>query len=255
MENEKRKINYSQYKDIFGDLDDTWRSQFRKVIKWFYTLDLPERVVVSNVYKFAENEIFSLQQIVLLEDDMLIDYMDIKVGTLVVLRKAIQKLKKRERRRAVAVAADEERRVEVSPTKSTSQRNSLFQAGGHGGVQRKGKGRVAKKTNQSESGFYVLLQNSPNVPEEIKNDFFPKFYGTEEESGLLKKTSYLIMEDLTDGMTYPCIMDIKMGTRTAGEDANVVKKNFMITKDKQTTTYEYGLRLTAMRVFQKFLLT
>lgn len=31
------------------------------------------------------------------------------------------------------------------------------------------------------------------------------------------------MEDLTWGYKRPCIMDVKMGTRTAGYDANLVK--------------------------------
>lgn len=56
-------------------------------------------------------------------------------------------------------------------------------------------------------------------------------------------------------------MDIKMGTRTAGlliicnftysllgENARFLKKNFMISKDKATTTASVGMRMVAARV-------
>lgn len=58
----------------------------------------------------------------------------------------------------------------------------------------------------------------------------------------------ITMEDLTFGYSKPCIMDVKMGTRTAGENANVLKKNYMISKDKATTTASLGLRIVAARV-------
>jgi len=52
-------------------------------------------------------------------------------------------------------------------------------------------------------------------------------------------------------MKQPCIMDVKMGTRTAGENSNIIKKNFMISKDKSTTSFQLGLRLVALRCYKK----
>jgi len=57
------------------------------------------------------------------------------------------------------------------------------------------------------------------------------------------------MEDLTDGYTKPCVMDIKMGTRTYGEDANPMKKSYMLSQDKSTTTFRYGLRIIGLRTY------
>lgn len=56
------------------------------------------------------------------------------------------------------------------------------------------------------------------------------------------------MEDLTFGFSKPCIMDLKMGTTTAGENANFLKKSYMVKKDKKTTSLQLGLRIVASRV-------
>jgi len=41
-----------------------------------------------------------------------------------------------------------------------------------------------------------------------------------------------------------------MGTRTFGEDATAMKKSYMISQDKSTTTYRYGLRLIGLKSYQ-----
>lgn len=56
------------------------------------------------------------------------------------------------------------------------------------------------------------------------------------------------MEDLTFGYDKACIMDVKMGTITAGENANFIKKSYMVNKDKKTTTQTVGMRIVASRV-------
>jgi 1D-myo-inositol-tetrakisphosphate 5-kinase/inositol-polyphosphate multikinase len=61
------------------------------------------------------------------------------------------------------------------------------------------------------------------------------------------------MEDLTFGYSKPCIMDVKMGTLTAGENANFLKKSYMVKKDKKTTSQSLGLRLVASRVRFNFI--
>jgi len=92
------------------------------------------------------------------------------------------------------------------------------------------------------------LKKNKNIPDEIRT-LFPLFDSIAEEmSGLITK-KFLLIEDITHGMKQPCIMDVKMGTRTAGEDSNIFKKNFMISKDKSTTSFVLGLRLVALKTY------
>lgn len=57
------------------------------------------------------------------------------------------------------------------------------------------------------------------------------------------------MQDLTAGMTKPCIMDVKIGISSVGEDASEEKKAQMGAKDAKTTTVKLGMRLTALKVY------
>jgi len=59
------------------------------------------------------------------------------------------------------------------------------------------------------------------------------------------------MEDLTYQYEKPCILDIKMGKSSVGEDAKPEKRESMEEKDKSTTTHELGQRITGYRVYHK----
>ncbi len=61
---------------------------------------------------------------------------------------------------------------------------------------------------------------------------------------------YIVLADLTAGFKKPCILDVKLGTSSVGEDASPEKKASMEAKDKGTTTHSLGMRLTAMKVYQ-----
>lgn len=60
------------------------------------------------------------------------------------------------------------------------------------------------------------------------------------------------MEDLTFGYQKPCVMDVKMGNTTVGDDANIFKELYMVNKDKTTTSFELGCRIVAYRVFSLY---
>jgi len=106
-------------------------------------------------------------------------------------------------------------------------------------------------TDGAECAFYLQLKDNKRVPDIFKS-FFPKLEQILEASPALlglKKQVAVIMEDLTYGYSKPCVMDIKMGTKTYAEDTNPFKKKLRQMKDDGTTSSRYGLRITGYRTY------
>jgi len=101
------------------------------------------------------------------------------------------------------------------------------QAGGHGGVIARVKpGLIRKVTDGAECAFYLQIKDTKKIPESFK-PFFPRLEQVlETNPGLLglKKQVAVIMEDLTYGYVKPCVLDMKMGTKTYAEDSFIIKK-------------------------------
>uniref|UniRef100_A0A6B2LFF6 Kinase n=1 Tax=Arcella intermedia TaxID=1963864 RepID=A0A6B2LFF6_9EUKA len=118
--------------------------------------------------------------------------------------------------------------------------------GGHGGsaLIQTPDGKLKKRVNRPpEAQFYLSLKDR-NLGDGHK--FIPGFHGVEEIDG----ASWIVIDDLTHGKAKPCILDIKMGLQSFGEDAKPDKKEAMIAKDKLTTTVTLGQRITGFRTYK-----
>lgn len=98
-----------------------------------------------------------------------------------------------------------------------------------------------KSRGEMEADFYSEVSASRDP---LKH-FIPRFHGIEEAEDDVK---YLKLENLTAGMTKPCVLDLKMGQQTYDETASEDKIAFE--RAKYPPQGEIGFRVVGMRVYR-----
>jgi len=63
----------------------------------------------------------------------------------------------------------------------------------------------------------------------------------------IKLNSYILLNNVTENFSKPCVLDVKLGTKTFEPDASEAKKSYEL--KKYPSQSEFGFRLTAMRIY------
>lgn len=109
----------------------------------------------------------------------------------------------------------------------------------------------APKTEHSEEPQEGTMLPAPVVP---GNTGAPHSEEPNNPENALQQSDervqhFILLEDLTAGMSRPCVLDLKMGTRQYGIEADEKKQRSQRRKCQMTTSRELGVRVCGMQIW------
>ncbi|KAJ5802804.1 Major facilitator superfamily domain general substrate transporter [Penicillium pulvis] len=104
-------------------------------------------------------------------------------------------------------------------------------------------------TTENLSSDRISAASSQLRPEDALTAYLPSNPKEAQLKNDERVQFFLLLEDLTAGMNKPCVLDLKMGTRQYGIEANEKKKKSQRRKCQSTTSRQLGVRLCGMQAW------
>ncbi|KAL2833604.1 hypothetical protein BJY01DRAFT_90679 [Aspergillus pseudoustus] len=130
-----------------------------------------------------------------------------------------------------------------SPTSRERKLSRSLRSKGPGFVSENGRVPGYHQPDHPANGAIFAGFNGSTVTELPAN---PKEAQTRKDE---RVQFFLLLEDLTAGMNKPCVLDLKMGTRQYGIEADDKKRKSQRRKCQNTTSQQLGVRLCGMQTW------